>query len=502
MYNTINWDELDHTNYFSIHTSGNNRGQAYLNPDECGTNYENLPDVLRIPDMIAETEVTSLASNMFASNSRIKAIKIPKTVKTIPVAFCQSATNLRAIYGTEQITAIGSSAFWSVRIKEARFPNLTELGTGVFIGCAYLEFADIGGVESIPERTFANCGLLREVIARNKVTSIGTLAFYHTRSLRELPLLADVTQVGEAAFLGSSINTSLPVIGDIHTTAFPVAKHTTNFWSGVPFTPCRNRITTKLSHLNDAWKTHPLLEQNGTRTYGNSRALFAVMHIHSAITGQYYSEPAEFINELNSKDITECLNDDWTGVIDNVDNLFKALGYQTEVHGKDAPLSSKDYKALVDSLAHGAYVYTQVQEEDSANNPHGVAIYGINDLGEVCVLDSYTLHENFRESGFEPNIDIYTYTTPYQNITAPNRDFVIVYPTKDEPSAEWTFYAPDNAFTAASKPSDYPENRVTICRVVGDKGTPGAKNGIMTAYRVGDSAYRTFMPDTEAALYL
>ena len=483
-----------------------------------------LPDMLEIPSQIGEIQVTSLAPGMFFGNTRVNEIRLPATVTTIPEAFCCGARNLRAIHGTEHITSIGTIAFMRTRIKEALFPKLETLVVNssantptfdgsAFANCAYLETVHIGKVSNIPLQSFYRCSCLRNVFWKGDTITIDEQAFYQTRSLRSLPLLEHATDVGDYAFFYSRISDyTLPENCTLGTKPFPTVDNEIKFWLDVESTPHQNRIVTKLSQTNSAWETKTFLSNYGTQ-YKDGCALFAVMHIHSAITGKYYSHPDEFVAELTAKGLSSFLDiRTWPGEFSCVASRFEDLGYHAEVCGNGTNLSKGDYQALVDALADGAYIYTQVctfnnwnKEWDNNNQPnagHAVVIYGINDLGEVCVLDSDILHDDFLEGDSEPNIDLYTYTIPYQNIVGPGSDFVIVYPPEEEPAVEWTGTAAANAFTSASKPSDYPENQVTVCRVSGDTGTPGSSKGILTAYRVGTNAYRTFMPHSKAALYL
>ena len=101
-------------------------------------------------------------------------------------------------------------------------------------------------------------------------------------------------------------------------------------------------------------------------------------------------------------------------------------------------------------------------------------IYGINDLGEVCVLDSDVLHEYYRADGFEQGTDVYTYTIPYQNIVGPSSNFVIVYPP---------------AFTAASLPSALPTG-VSVSTITADTEwatLPEGKEGCLTSYNLSSN---------------
>lgn len=406
-----------------------------------------LPEVLVIPDSVNGIEVTALAEGMFYGNTRVKEITLPTAVTAIPAVFCQFATNLRAVNRTDRITKIGSMGLAATRLKKACFPNLEEMGTFAFTACGYLEVVDIGKIETIPQNAFADCAFLCEVLGGDSVTAIDSTAFYRTRRLKDLPLLSHVTTVGKRAFFGSRICTALSSDDSIHAQAFPISDNDTDFWSGVQYAPCCHRITTKLSQSDPAWSTKTLLTDDSGNNilFSSGCALFAVLHIHSAITGKYYATPEDFVQELQEDDNLSqfMLYENWPGQFKNVARMFNALGYQTEVYGEEdgSDLTKEDYEALVKALRAGAYVYTQAGvaqnwENDSFDGGHAVALYGINELGEVYVLDSSVVHEYFRADGFEADADIYTYTMPYQNIVGPSSNFVVVYPPDVEPDTD------------------------------------------------------------------
>jgi hypothetical protein len=63
----------------------------------------------------------------------------------------------------------------------------------------------------------------------------------------------------------------------------------------------------------------------------------------------------------------------------------------------------------------------------------------------------------------------------------------------------------DNAFTNSSTPSAYPQNQVTSCYISGGNvgaGLPGGTRGILTAYLIGSTGYRMFVPASTADLYI
>ena len=450
-------------------------GEVCLDENVCGSDGSKLPEVLVIPKKVDTIDVTSFAVGMFNENQYVKEIILPTEVEEIPQDFCRKAHNLRSIRGADgnmdHIKHIGAAAFMETRLKEARFPNLEALETkgdnlgGAFNGCAYLEVVDIGEVTSIPERTFTNCALLREVIWTPAETEaekteeeagetakfvIGPRAFSQTRSLVDFRFLEEVDRenvdVQPDAFFYSKIGISW--LTDDHK-AFPTEADK-KFWKTVNFTPCENRIVTKLSQVNSDWTEKNFLTNYGIKYYMGC-ALFAVMHIHSAITGKRYNHPDEFVEELrNDPELSRFLYyGNWPGQFKNTASMFEALGYRTEVHGNGSKLSKENFQALLDALAQGAYVYSQVytlknweedlkasqneteeqvQEDDDYDGGHAVVLYGVNDKNEVLVLDSNVLHESFRDGGFDPDIDIYTYAMPYQKMVGPTSDFIIVYP--------------------------------------------------------------------------
>ena len=54
----------------------------------------------------------------------------------------------------------------------------------------------------------------------------------------------------------------------------------------------------------------------------------------------------------------------------------------------------------------------------------------------------------------------------------------------------------------SSLPSEYPVEWVTTCCVTNDEGLPSPHNGILTAYRGKNYAYRTFVPHDQTVLHM
>lgn len=475
---------VKHDHYFDITQSGvvslkpEYRGVGEKNyPASIGDGTEaNLPEKLVIPDAVDGIKVKALSPGMFCRNTRLNEVVLPNTISEIPAYCFAYATNLRAIHNTEHITSIGDRGVSTTRIKRISFPNLTRIEQRGLGYNGYLEVADIGNnIVTIPDKVFSHCSRLREVNGGLNVKSIGQRAFLYTRKLKDLPLLANVTFIGDYAFFGSRISTSLKAGGEISDKAFPTVDNVTDFWSGVQFSACQNRIITKLSQEAPAWKDTPVITGDTRTTYYKGCSVFTIMHIVSAITGKYYSSPEQFVAEVKADPVLSKYYssfENWTGKFDNAAAMLADMGYKTEVHGlaDGDDLTVADYKALVDAVKNGAYVYSQIGitgnwEAGNFDNGHTVVIYGINELGEVCVLDSAITQEPYRETGFEPDVDVYTYTMPYQNLVGPSSNFVIVYPPNVEPSAEDTGdYIPT--------PTTAEIGQTIVVKAVDDSGKP------------------------------
>ena len=390
-----------------------------------------LPKDLVIPDSVNGIKVVALAAGMFYQNLNVRKLEIPSSIAEIPEAFAMYATNLKSVENTENITEIGELAFAGTRIKSVAFPKLQELGAKSFALCGYLKEIDIGLATEIPERAFADCAFLEEVVSHGSVNTIGEMAFYHTRHLRNLTLLANVQNVSNYAFFGSRISTKIPAGGGIASKAFPSADNTVDFWTGVSTIPRINRITTKLSQANPEWSGKQLIVDDPNFLYGDGCSFFTAMHICSAISGKYYSKPSDFADELKANtNLSKFLYSD-TYIAKNPQAFFEAMEYRTELFSQG--ITAENYKKMADALLNGAYVYSQASsfknwQSDMFGYGHAVMLYGINELGEVCVLDSAIRHEHYRSEGFELGQDVYTYSMPYQNLVSDISKFLIVYP--------------------------------------------------------------------------
>ena len=387
-----------------------------------GSKLSELPKKIVIPEVIDGTAVAGFQNGMFYYNYQVEEIVIPSTVTVIPESFCRNAKHLVSIKGTENVTSIGASAFLNCRIEKVLFPKLRTAGTNCFGQCALLHTIDIGDyITTLPEKFLRMCSSLSYVKGGASVKTIAKNAFFYTLNLKNLSFLPNVTSIGDTAFYDSRIQFDWSLLSGkctFGTNATPVADNTTDYWSACTYTPCENRLVSLLNQKNPEWASDYFGTVTGsTYTYKNGGcSVMAILHIHSALTGKKYSSPKELEAELAAIDST--LLSKHPAYINNADTILKALGYNTTLITSD--LIQSNLQNVYNALASGAYVFVAMSSESNVNSGHAVILYGINDIGEVLVADT--------DAGLG-NLEIYEaskYRVPFQNITGPSSDLIIV----------------------------------------------------------------------------
>lgn len=385
-----------------------------------GSKLNELPKKIVIPEIINGTAVTGFQNGMFYYNYQVEELVIPNTITTIPDSFCRNAKHLVSIRGTENIESIASYGFMNTRIRKATFPNLKTLGSRAFNQCALLHTIDIGDyITEIPDRAFRNCSSLSYVKGGASVKTIGASAFFYTFDLKNLSFLPNVTNIGDMAFYNSRIQFDWSTLTEcaFGTNATPIADNPTDYWSGCTYVPCENQLGSLFHQLNPLWTD----ETYGTtgRRYGEGCALMTIIHIHSALSGKKYDTPKEFEYELAQIDSTLLSKD--IAHHENVNSVFEALGYNTTFYGGSTEINQEIMQSIYDALASGGYVFVSISSELGVNYGHAVALYGINDIGEVLVADSAVPTNSVELYDVD-----FTYRIPFQNITSTTNDVIIV----------------------------------------------------------------------------
>lgn len=390
------------------------------------SNYlDQLPEKIVFPEVVGDTAVTGFQSGMFQDNKIIKEIVFPDTIIEIPENFCFGAINLHSIQNTKNIEILGNMAFQRTKIEKALFPNLKQLGINTFNQCLYLQIVDIGNsVTEIPSSCFQTNVNLSLVKGGENVTKIGEKAFMNTANLKNLPFLENVTTFSNYALFNSRIQFDWSSLSGatFGTYAYPTQDNTTNYWAGCTFEPCENQIVTALNQRNPIWVN----ENWGTTSnpYSNGCGPMAMMHVHSALSGIKYNSPKEFEADIAKLDNGADLLALAPNLGTNFPTILTALGHTVE-HISDT-LTTTDMQNIYNSLADGAYIIAAMSATNKIDGKHLVALYGVNDIGEVLFLDS---DNGAHLLEVYDDLKLLTSHMPLQNFTGPSSDFWIVKKT-------------------------------------------------------------------------
>lgn len=384
-----------------------------------GSKINELPKQIVIPEVINGTAVAGFQPGMFHLNFRVAEVVFPMSAASVPDGFCNDAKYLRSIKNTEHITQVGNKAFRNTRIDKALFPNLKELAAGAFLQAKLMRIADIGdNIIAIPDKAFSGCSALSCVKGGTSVTAVGEETFYGCYALKNLPFLSNITSLATRAFFNARVQfdwSSLAYCSfGAHST--PIQDNTTDYWSGATFTAHETPLNSVFNQRNPEW-ANEIVGSTGEKWIVGCE-WFALLHIHSALSGKTYTSPAEFAAELDALGVlvpTATYRDDTK----KIRLAAEALGYAATAY--NGTITQSVYQTLCDKLTAGACVYVSMSVKDNVNGGHAVGLYGINDIGEVLVVDSDT-----GSHLVDIYDDLFTYQMPVQNFTGPCSNFIII----------------------------------------------------------------------------
>ena len=160
------------------------------------TGYTGTATTISIPTTVGGKTVTAIQHGAFANNTKLKAVSIPATVRTIGSATynytgafegCKNLTSVTLSAGSE-MTTIGANAFKNcLSLSKIVIPgNYNEIKRSAFYGCTALQSVDYKAgaySQAIGESAFAECANLTTVILSSSVSTIGITRLKMTRSL-------------------------------------------------------------------------------------------------------------------------------------------------------------------------------------------------------------------------------------------------------------------------------------------------------------------------------
>ena len=341
---------------------------------------ESIPANLVIPEVVNEITVVRLSSGMFKKNEQIESVTFPDTIEEIPDECFNEAVNLRNLYNAEHIKKIGAQAFRFTRLEKAVFPNLEEFtGGSAFTNVPHLAYADVGKVTTIPDKTFKFCYYLSKVVGEN-VTTVGSEAFMGTTSLVIADFVGNLTSIGNYAFWATKFEYNGSGVSDLSASATYAQINPTDFWSSLTPTPCENPTPTEFCQYDKRW-VNVSYGASG-RTYQSGCVQFCALHIYSGLKKRPFNTVFDFEDIIKTFETPENpLLSIQNGGMSKVKALLDGVGLTTEHYSS---WNAETLTSLYNTLNNGGYAIACI----GSTSAHAVVIYGVNENGELLVLDS------------------------------------------------------------------------------------------------------------------
>lgn len=420
-----------------------------------------LPDHVFIPSHVKGIAVTGMVEGIFKNNSDIKELTLCDTITHLPNLMCSLAFNLTKINNTKNIATIGSGCFQVTSITELDFPNLQELSieNGSFRNIAFLRVINIGDmVQTIPKNTFTNCMSLESLKGGQSIIEVGETGFKNTPKLKDFPQTLLSCKAAKNSFEHSGVQ---PWDNEQKSAWEQMTFNwdgQTQYISQTPITML-DQSREKILNSNNESVSPPIGDTGLTQEYGCS--YFSAMHAHSMLQNKKYNTLNDFINDItaNNKTMQKYFNKQIAGVtptypislMHNIPFFLMDLGYDVTLYPEgwnnqelknnltgpivaannskityETTIEAEDYAEMCKALQNGSVILTQCKYNGDDIKGHYAIIYGINQHGEVNVLDSAFALAPYETRTPLPVDDFYTYSLLHSTLASSQSKWLVI----------------------------------------------------------------------------
>ena len=177
-----------------------------------------FPDTLQIIDTksfsncsnlkyldLSNTKVKSIGRTAFNKCTNITEVKAPESLQSVDYYAFEYCSNLVTVYGLNNITYLGSSAFGNCsKLENISLGKITKIYPYCFTYCTNLKNIEIPEtVTYISEGAFKYCASLEKVIIPSSVISINYEVWTGCPSIQEIRISSSVVSIGGNCFMGS-----------------------------------------------------------------------------------------------------------------------------------------------------------------------------------------------------------------------------------------------------------------------------------------------------------
>ena len=169
------------------------------------TDYNGSSSTIKIPASYLGVPVKCIGQSAFSYQSKITAVEIPNSIKTLELWAFVHCKGLVSIDIPDSVTTIGNQAFLGCNnLQRVIIGNgVTSIGSSSFAECPLLSSVSLGNsLSTMGQQAFRECTALKTIVLPNSLTKIPSSAFINCSNLETVTFSNNITVINSSAFKG------------------------------------------------------------------------------------------------------------------------------------------------------------------------------------------------------------------------------------------------------------------------------------------------------------